>query len=375
VIFKRSLLQILEIVFFAAIVTQVIYFTVFLIAFSRKQNISSTGNPVPVSIIVCAHDEDHNLKELIPLLLTQDYPEFEVIIVDDRSNDSTFDYLLEETKKNHRLRMVHVNRTPSHADGKKYALTLGIRAAQYDWVLLTDADCRPHNQNWVKSMSVQMADKTQFVLGYSPYLKRPGFLNSFIRFESLITAIQYFSFALMGNPYMGVGRNLAYRKSLFLEVKGFHEFLHVTGGDDDLFVNQHARKDNTQICIGEESLMYSIPKNAWHEFFVQKIRHLSVGKFYSGGNRFWLGLFTMSWLMSWLAGLPVLFILEMPYIVLGALVLRSILLSITVHNAARHLGHVFESWMVVVLDFIYTFYYLVTGLVALLSKKVRWKRN
>jgi len=200
-------------------------------------------------------------------------------------------------------------------------------------------------------------------------------LNKLIRFDTVHTAIQYFSAAISGRPYMGVGRNLSYTKDVFIRNKGLVSQYNIPYGDDDLFVNQHARKDNTQICIGEESLMYSIPKNAWHEFFVQKIRHLSVGKFYSGGNRFWLGLFTMSWLMSWLAGLPVLFILEMPYIVLGALVLRSILLSITVHNAARHLGHVFESWMVVVLDFIYTFYYLVTGLVALLSKKVRWKRN
>jgi glycosyltransferase involved in cell wall biosynthesis len=375
VIFKRSPLYIPEIVFFAAIVTQVIYFSVFLIAFSRKRNVTPPASSLPVSVIVCAHDEDHNLKELIPLLLTQDYAEFEIIIVDDRSNDSTFDYLLEETKKDHRLRMVHVNRTPPHVNGKKYALTLGIKATQYDWILLTDADCRPHNQNWIKSMGVHMKEDTQFVIGYSPYLKQPGFLNLFIRFEALITAVQYFSFALLGKPYMGVGRNLAYRKSMFLEVKGFHQFLPVMGGDDDLFVNQHARKENLSICMGEESLTYSVPKRTWADFFHQKLRHLSVGKYYKGGNRFLLGLFSISWLLSWFIGLPVLVISEMPYVVLGALLLRTILLTSTVHVATSHLGHKFESWVAVVLDFIYTFYYLVTGLVALLSKKVRWKRN
>ncbi|MEO7990342.1 MAG: glycosyltransferase [Chryseolinea sp.] len=368
-------MQILEIVFFVAIAIQVIYFIVFLVAFSGKRTINPPDKSVPVSIIVCAHDEDTNLKELIPLLLAQDYQDFEVIIVDDRSNDSTFDFLLDETKKNHRLRMVHVNRTPPHANGKKYALTLGIKAAQYDWILLTDADCRPHNQNWVKSMSVHMKDETQFVLGYSPYMKQPGFLNLFIRFEALITTVQYFSFALLGKPYMGVGRNLAYRKSMFLEAKGFHEFLHVMGGDDDLFVNQHAKAKTTEVCIGEESLMYSVPKNTWKDFFFQKIRHLSVGKLYKGGNRFWLALFSISWLTCWFVGVPMLFVSEIPYILLGALAFRVILLTITVHVAVKHLGHKFESGITLVLDFIYAFYYLVTGLVALLSKKVRWKRN
>ncbi len=368
-------MQIPEIVFFVAILIQVIYFTVFLVAFSRKRTVPSQTKSLPVSIIVCAHDEENNLKELIPLLLTQDYSEFEIIIVDDRSNDSTFDFLLEETKKNHRLRMVHVNRTPSHANGKKYAITLGIKAAQYDWILLTDADCRPHNQNWVKSMSAHMTEDAQFVLACSPYINRPGFLNLFIRFEALITAVQYFSFALLGKPYMGVGRNLAYRKSMFLEAKGFHEFLHITGGDDDLFVNQHARKHNTEVCMGEETLMYSVPKSSWSDFFHQKVRHLSVGKFYDRGNRFWLGLFSMSWLLSWFIGLPMLFISEMPYILLGALVFRSMLLTITVHTAVKHLGHKFECWITVALDFIYAFYYLVTGLIALLSKKVGWKKN
>jgi hypothetical protein len=174
---------------------------------------------------------------------------------------------------------------------------------------------------------------------------------------------------------MGVGRNLAYRKSMFLEVKGFHQFLPVMGGDDDLFVNQHAKKENTAICIGEESLTYSVPKSTWKDFFYQKLRHLSVGKYYKGGNRFWLGLFSVSWLLSWFLGLPLLFISEMPYILLGTLLVRIILLTTTVHVAVNHLGHKFESWVTVILDFIYAFYYLVTGLVALLSKKVRWKRN
>jgi hypothetical protein len=127
--------------------------------------------------------------------------------------------------------------------------------------LLTDADCRPHSELWIQSVSEQCASEKEIVLGYSPYQKEKGFLNLFIRYETLFAALQYVSYAILKNPYMGVGRNLAYRKSLFLNNKGFNGFLGVTGGDDDLFVNQHANGSNTSICVGEKALVYSVPKN------------------------------------------------------------------------------------------------------------------
>jgi cellulose synthase/poly-beta-1,6-N-acetylglucosamine synthase-like glycosyltransferase len=365
-------LQILFIVFCAAIAVQLIYFIAFGIAFFRKRTTKETA-PLPVSVIVCAHDEEVNLQTLIPALLCQDYPEFEVIIVDDRSNDSTFDMLLAETQKDHRLRMVHVNRTPPHVNGKKYGITLGIKAARFEWIILTDADCRPEGNQWLRTMSSEFAPDKQFVLGHSPYLKLAGFLNLFVRFESLLTAIQYLSFALLGNPYMGVGRNMAYRRSLFMEAKGFNNLLHITGGDDDLFVNQHARGANTAVNIAEGSRVYSVPETTWMSFFRQKIRHLSVGKHYKFSHKFLLGLFALSWLVTWFAGIPLLIFSPGVYWVAGALVIRCIVMTIILRNASKKLGQPFESWAVFLLDFIYAFYYLVTGLVALLTRKVRWK--
>lgn len=360
------------IVFLIAVGIQFIYFTAFVIAFSRRGEATETLHP-PVSIIVCAHDEEKNLGELIPLLLSQHYPEFEVIIVDDRSNDSTFDLLLAETARDHRLRMVHVNRTPPHTNSKKYALTLGIKASRYEWILLTDADCRPCGPGWISSMSSHMKDGTAFVLGYSPYIQESGILNAFIRFEALITGMQYISFALMGNPYMGVGRNLAYRRSGFLEAKGFTDILHVTGGDDDLYVNRHARKDNTSVCISPESLVYSIPETTWKNFFRQKIRHLSVGNRYRMGHRVLLGLFTSSWLLSWLTAICLLFSGHYHLIIASLLGLRAVFVVVVVTHTSRKLGVAFERWIIPLLDIIYAFYYLVVGLRTLVTKKVRWK--
>jgi cellulose synthase/poly-beta-1,6-N-acetylglucosamine synthase-like glycosyltransferase len=364
-------LQIVLIIFFSAIAIQLVYLILFLIAFQKKNNKQESKSP-PVSIIVCAHDELENLKELIPLLQQQQYSEFEIIIVDDRSNDSTFDFLLEETKKDHRLRMVHVNRLPAHVNAKKYAITLGIKAAKFEWVVFTDADCRPGDQ-WISSMSSCFSNETSFVLGFSPYLRTPGVLNAFIRFETIITAIQYISFTLLGNPYMGVGRNLAYRRSVFLDSKGFNNFLNVTGGDDDLLVNQHATATNTVVQIEAASLVYSKPKVTWSTFFNQKVRHLSVGKYYKFGHRLLLGLFSISWVLIWLLGVPLAIASTAFYWVLGALFLRALVFGITLSLASKQLSQRFEVWAILPLDFIYAFYYLVTGLVALVSKKIRWK--
>jgi glycosyltransferase involved in cell wall biosynthesis len=365
-------LQTLFIIFLVAIAVQGIYFICFLVALLKKST-HEKAEPQPMSVIVCAHDEEQNLKELIPLLLNQQHPEFEVIIVNDRSNDGTYDFLLEETTKHDRLRVVQVATTPAHVNGKKYAITLGIKAARYDWILLTDADCRPHSEFWIQSISEQCTREKEIVLGYSPYQKEKGFLNLFIRYETLFAALQYVSYAILKNPYMGVGRNLAYRKSLFLNNKGFNGFLGVTGGDDDLFVNQHANGANTSICSDEKALVYSVPKKTWKEYFHQKVRHLTVGKKYRIKHKVLLGIFSFTHMTTWLVGIPLAFLNSGFNWVLGVLLVRSLLVTITTHQAAVRFGHKFESWSVPLLDFLFVIYYLSTAPVALLTKKLRWR--
>jgi cellulose synthase/poly-beta-1,6-N-acetylglucosamine synthase-like glycosyltransferase len=365
-------LLILVALFFSAVGVQILYLVIFIWAFSRKR-IEKKSEAVPVSILVCAHDEESNLQELIPLLLAQDHPNFEVIIINDRSNDGTYDFLLKETKQNPRLRMVNVDHVPAHVNGKKFGITLGIRAASFEWILLTDADCRPSGTQWITSMSSRFEDQSQFVLGLSPYHKRPGFLNLFIRFESLLTSLQYFSFALLNNPYMGVGRNLAYRKSLFLEKKGFNQFLNVTGGDDDLFVNQHAKGSTTNVQFKPEAQMFSIPKSTWASFFHQKVRHLSVGKRYSLKHRILLGVFALTWIITWFTGVALLSLDITQWWIGAALVTRIIMVMITFGIFAKQARLPFELWAVPFLDFVYSIYYISTGLVALLTKKIRWR--
>ncbi len=356
----------------SVIIIQLIYLVSFLVSFGRKRKMAPGVVPA-VSVIVCAHDEERNLKELIPLLLKQDYPEFEIIVVEDRSNDNTYDYLLQATQDHPRLKMVRVKYLPEHITGKKFALTLGVKAAAYDWVLLTDADCRPAGNQWIRTMASHMGADKQIVLGYSPYLAGTGYLNLFVRFESLITGIQFMGWALLSKPYMGTGRNLAYRKALFLDNKGFNEHLSIVGGDDDLFVNQHATLKNTAMSFDGQGLVWSIPKTDWLTFLHQKLRHLSVGKRYRFLDRARLGLFSITWILSW-AVVPLMIqpTFLWTYIWAGFLA-REVILMVLVHRASRTLGDAFEAWKTPLLDFNYAIYYLGTGLAALLSKRIRWK--
>ena len=351
---------------------QILYISLFLSAFFRKDK-TEAKKPKPVSVIICAHDEEQNLKELVPLLLEQDHPEFEIIIVEDRSNDESYDYLLQATQEHAKLKMVRVKDKPEFINGKKFAITLGIRAAKYDWLVFTDADCRPESKHWITRMTERYDDDTQFVLGFSPYRKTRGLLNAFIRFESLLTGIQGIGMALLGRPYMGVGRNLAYTKSLFLRSKGFNNYLSVVGGDDDLFVNMHATKLNTHVVIGHEATTLSTPKKSWSDFMDQKLRHLFAGKKYKFSDKLILGLFMMSWLFTWFLVFPMLFFAQPFWLLPLAFLIRWGLLAVLLNKASQRLGGEFEVWKTPLLDFIFPFYYLVTGLRALVVKRIRWK--
>lgn len=242
-----------------------------------------------VSVIICARNEAENLERFLPLILEQDYPEFEVVVVNDCSTDQSEALLSEMKVKYQNLRFTNIPVNEKFTHGKKLALTIGLKAAKYEHVVLTDADCYPAGKMWLQSMAGKLEGEKDIVLGYGRYERQKGLLNSIIRYETAFTALQYFSFALKGLPYMGVGRNLAYRKELFFQNKGFSSHYHIASGDDDLFVNQNAVKSNTSIAFGAEGHTVSLPKKKTGAWIRQKRRHLTAGTHYSKGSRFRLG--------------------------------------------------------------------------------------
>ena len=274
-------------------------------AFYRQPEIDSS-RAMGVSVIVCAHNERENLMELLPLLNDQNCPAFEVLVMDDRSTDGTTDFLETDIAHLSRVRFIRIDKEHEHITPKKYALTIALKKVCYPVVLLTDADCRPVSTDWLANMTAPLAtDAKDITLGFSPYEHRPGLLNLLIRSETLFTAVQYFSLALAGRPYMGVGRNLAYKTSLFFANRGFYTHKNVMGGDDDLFINEVATGRNTAVCFSPETFMWSKPKETWAEWQHQKRRHLNVGKYYKPGNKFRLGLLMGSHVLSWVLAVVV----------------------------------------------------------------------
>ena len=256
-VFKKQLgtmLAILFYVFIGIVAIQLFYYVFVFGKFSFLKLQKSTPKKIPISVIVCAKNEAENVIKFVPILAQQDYPDYEIVLIDDASSDTTLDLFEGFEKEYPNVRLVKVENNEAFWGNKKFALTLGIKAAKKEYLLFTDADCYPTSKDWIKEMSSHFTTEKTIVLGYGAYEKMAGsFLNKLIRFETLLTAVQYFSWAKMGRPYMGVGRNLAYKKEEFFNVNGFIDHMKIRSGDDDLFINQAAKGKNTTISFSPES--------------------------------------------------------------------------------------------------------------------------
>ena len=351
-------------------VLQVYWYSRYLAAPARKlrkdkkcemSNDQSPMSEAPgVSVIISAHNESDNLSQYLQALLTQDYPTYEVIVVDDGSEDNTREVVERYMTQDSRLHMTFVPFGARVGSTKKLALTLGAKAAQYEWLLLTDADCRPESSHWISAM-MEKATK-DVVLGFSPYFYDEGFVNRLVRFDTLFNGLHYLGAALFGHPYMGVGRNLAYRKSLFFESGGFTHLMQNRAGDDDLFVNHVATKANTTVALNRESYVWSLAKTSLLEWLQQKRRHLSVSPAYRMSTKWRLlfepmtrGLFYATVILilvfgrwtEWtdvMAMIPVL-------AAVGLFLVRWILQTAVLNTSARRMGlHGFGMWSVLWFD-------------------------
>lgn len=291
---SSALEQALMLIYFVLFIIQMIYFWgVFSkLAFFRKKEGIESGEPV--SVVISARNEYYNLKHNLPLLFEQDYPEFEIVVVNDNSQDESLELLEDMAREHKNLKIVNLNQDLNFFRGKKFPLSLGIKSASYDIILLTDADCHPASGQWIRNMAGKFRGEKDIVLGYGAYEKRGGLINLIIRHETLWTAIHYLSFALAGKAYMGVGRNMAYRKSLFYKNKGFSAHYTVASGDDDLFINSVATKNNVAVEIEHGSHTKSVPKTSFGDWVKQKRRHFTTWRYYRRKFKWLLGLWSFS---------------------------------------------------------------------------------
>lgn len=338
---------------------------------SAKTAISTKRQHQPITIIVAAHNEAHHLPKLIPALLEQDYPDFEVILALDRCTDESLE-VLKQFRSHSFLRILEIAETPSAYSGKKYALKTAIDAAANDLLVFTDADCIPESDLWLQTIDASFGSDTKIAIGYSPYEHHPGMLNRLIRYETIFVALQYFAFAKLGIPYMGVGRNMAYYKSFYQSKQGFGAFSRITGGDDDLFISHHATRLNLNSYYKEGSFVFSKPKLTWKSWFKQKQRHLSVGKHYKSSHQIILSLLGASQVGFWLT-FVILVALNASLSPLAVCYFcRMICFSLFFAKGIRTIGDRFEWWWIPLMDVIHTIYLLIIGPIGYFTKKVKW---
>lgn len=327
----------------------------------------------PISVIICARNEERNLKKNLHYVLEQDYPDFEVVVVNDCSWDNSEDLLKGFSAKYLNLKVVTINEHDRFKHGKKFAVTLGIKAAKNHFLIFTDADCQPASAFWIRRMQQHFGKDKEIVLGYSPYEKETGFVNKLIRIETYYTALNYLSYALKGNPYMGVGRNMAYTKSLFFKGKGFASHMHIPSGDDDLFVNQNATATNTVIEIHPEAQVWSEPKKTLGAYFKQKLRHLGAGKMYKKNHQLMLSLQVFSAVLFYVLLIALIILKVKWWWIAAPFIVRLIAQLIIYYPSLKKLNYKDLMLWVAAFDLIYYFYVLALSIITLFKKKVQWR--
>ncbi|MDR1667075.1 MAG: glycosyltransferase [Bacteroidales bacterium] len=252
------------------------YFIIYIRPVCRKEKPDDRSEFPPVSVIVCARNEKENLEAGLVLLLTQDYPQYEVIVVNDCSEDSTEELLTVLKSRYAHLRSTIIKQDASFRNSKKFASFIGIKAAQYEWMLFTDAGCRVAGNQWIRSMSRYFKPGKSIILGYGGYLAGKGLLNKWIQYTACFDTLRCFGFALCRMPYMGIGRNLAYRKSLFYQHNGSARHVHVLSGENDLFVSQAATSRNVAVNSEPAAHTYSAPKTEFRDWMRRQCEHYAI---------------------------------------------------------------------------------------------------
>lgn len=243
----------------------------------------------PLSIVLCAHNEAETLKTLVPALLAQDYPQYELIVVNYASTDETEDVLTLLEKQYTNLYHSFIPPGSKCLSPKKLAQTVGIKAAKHEWVVFTESDSQPASNQWLRLLARNFTPETQLVLGYADLPKARSLSAHLQAFGNLLNSLRFLGSALVKHPYMGTGRNMAYRKSLFFDHKGFSKHLHLLRGEDDLFVNEVATAANTRVETHPDArvCLIRIPSmDSWHE--EQKHRLISARLFRRHSTTFWM---------------------------------------------------------------------------------------
>jgi len=380
-IWTTLILQSIICTFVFVTVVQIFFFGFFYVrlAFYKENNIPPTekaptnfkNNQPPVTILICAHNEAENLAANLDRILNQTYRSYQVLVINHNSTDNSEKILRYLQQTYSHLDFKNFTNTKKMQVGKKFALAYGIEKARHEVLLLTDADCQPDSTDWLQKMQQTIRDEVEIGLGFGPHQKQPGFLNKLIRFETNLTATQYFSFALAGLPYMGVGRNMIYKKRLYENASEFKKHDDLASGDDDLFINEVANAQNTRIVLDPDTFVYSPPKMTWRAWFRQKSRHLTAGRRYRLHHQILLGLASSSHILHYVTGILLVF---QGYftLVIALYLLRTILMLLIFRGIFRKLDDAILLKWLPLIDAAFVLYYLILSPAIFFGSKQKW---
>lgn len=343
------------------------YFYYFLPLSFRVEKKSTSSNHNGVSVIIAFRNEEENLKRNLPSLLEQNYPKYEILFVNDHSEDDGPDYL--SSVDDARLQILNL----VEANGKKAAIQLGIQKAKFDILLFTDADCSPISEEWISEMTNSLNADKSIAIGYGSFRKEFSFLNWIQRYENFMNMLQNHAFSKRSKAVMGVGRNLAYRKEVFEKSTAFEKYEHIRSGDDDLIVNEMSNASNTAFIENIKSHTISSAANSWKDYFFQKRRHLEAGKYYLFSDRLKLGIFGLSQLIFNLLFITLLIGGDYLPIILSIFVGKIFLQLMNYAAPMRRLGEFDLFWLMAILEIIYLPFITLVGISQYLWKVERWK--
>lgn len=342
--------------------------------FSRTMSKPKTYTPstAGISVIICARNNRAFLEEHLDIILAQKHSNFEVIVVNDGSTDGTIDYLDNKAKSQPKLKVLHLDIDERFHRGKKFAQTIGIKAAAHELMVFTDADCVPSTDQWLSILSNHMTPDKSIVLGVGNYKRKASVTNWIIQLETFHSLLLYINFALIKSPYMGVGRNLSYKRSLFFAIKGFASHQHLLSGDDDLFVNETATKSNVNVCLDPNAFTVSEPKAKFSQWMTQKKRHYSTGKMYKLSHRFVLGLYAFSLFFYYVLG--VLAIIDNAFFipVISIIGFRFLTQAIVLFRNMKVFDYLKYYWLFPFLDLGILLIHIFIGVRGYFSKPLRW---
>jgi len=336
-ILQEPTLLTLFIIFASAAFIQLLYLWVLFgrFAFSRKKYVSNSLPPA--TIVITAHNQISGLEENLLLYLGQDYPNFEVLVVNDNSDDGSGDLLKEYMQIYPRLHIVELTQSLNWFKGKKFPLSLGIKSANNDLVVITDAHCKPASHLWLQEMVSAYKPETEIVLGYSTY-DIPSKINIWLRFWNFFDALFYFAMAQWGMPFKGVGKNLSYRRKLFYKQKGFISHYTISVGDDELFINKAATSKNTSWRISKDSVMRSVKEITFGAWWKKEITRLMLREYFKTGHRFILSFNALTIIVFYVLFVVLLTLKAGWIMILSIFVLRLISQLIVYGYAQKRFG-------------------------------------